>query len=231
LNIHDTNGCRAYIDKLEYFGTNFSPGKLIISASASGYANTNYYFDDTRGDHSPGTISTASAAKTGVLNVNPNASVVYSNIVDTGDFGTFLLGHITNGVNVAGYLCWGAHSSLGSVYSDPSNVRCVRWSGNSGWWIIATVESYNGQWTNNCADMGNVSRWFSNNAFSGTNYSNMPIGAVSHTDEPGDLSVSADQYFGLWEMRKNFAICSWVSHIVSTPHPYFQVVGDPFITK
>ncbi len=46
INMNGTNDCRAYIDKLRHFGTNYSPGKLIISASANGYGNTNYVADD-----------------------------------------------------------------------------------------------------------------------------------------------------------------------------------------
>ena len=41
-----TNDCIAYINKLGQFGTNYSPGKLIISASSGGYENTNYLVDD-----------------------------------------------------------------------------------------------------------------------------------------------------------------------------------------
>ena len=33
INMVGTNACQAYIDKLEYFGTNNSPGQLVISAS------------------------------------------------------------------------------------------------------------------------------------------------------------------------------------------------------
>ena len=46
LNAANTNDCRAYIDKLEYFGTNYSQGKVVISASRSGYGNARYFFDD-----------------------------------------------------------------------------------------------------------------------------------------------------------------------------------------
>ena len=45
--VNGTNDCIAYINKLVSIGTNYSPGKLVISVSAGGYGNTNYYFDDT----------------------------------------------------------------------------------------------------------------------------------------------------------------------------------------
>ncbi len=218
LNIHDTNGCRAYIDKLEYFGTNYSLGKVVISASAGGYGNTNYYFDEC-----PQINGAAGLARSGVLGVTPSASIVYSN---GNDFQTNLAVHITKGANVSGYFSYGAHSALGSIY--PINTNWLSWYGNSGWWIIETIESFNGQWTNNCSDQGNVARWFSATAFGGTNYSFAPIGAVSHTDEPFSQNINDPFiYFGLWEARKNFAICAWNSRRT----PFFQAVGDPFVCK
>jgi len=73
----------------------------------------------------------------------------------------------------------------------------------------------------------NFIQWFSSNAFGGTNYSNTPIGAVTHVEEPGLPDVeNSSVYFGLWETGKNFAICAWNSRQT----PYFQAVGDPFIT-
>ncbi len=125
INMDGTNDCRAYIDKLEFMGTNYSPGKLIIGTSASGYGNTNYYFDDTREIFAPGTPFAANDARNGVHSVNPASSVTYSNIVDTG---TNLLGHITNGTDVAGYLSWGAHSYLKDCGSHrtPSAAQTIR---------------------------------------------------------------------------------------------------------
>jgi hypothetical protein len=152
LNLHDTNGCRAYIDRLEFVGTNYSPGKILLSASAGGYGNTNYYFDDARNAFGAPWPGAGGDAKTGVLNADPAASVTYTNGEDGGtDLGI----HIRGGSNVAGYFCYGAHSALGNLYPWATNV--LSFSGNSGWWIIQTIESYNGQWTNNCANMGNVS--------------------------------------------------------------------------
>ena len=44
INMGGTNDCIAYINKLASMDTNHS---LVISASAGGYGNTNYYFDNT----------------------------------------------------------------------------------------------------------------------------------------------------------------------------------------
>src|SRR5665811_1656968 len=84
-----------------------------------------------------------------------------------------------------------------SVEVPSLTVGYVQLSGNSGWWIIETVESYNGHRYQD--DFGNFTKWFSQNAFGGTNYSNTPIGAVSSVDEPDTLGASNPQiYFGLW---------------------------------
>lgn len=101
----------------------------------------------------------------------------------------------------------------------------VKWSGKSGWWLIETFESFNGQRYVN--PYGNYIKWFSSNAFGGTDYSNTPIGAVSYTDEPGAYATDNPKYFGLWASGKNLAICAWDS--VNTV--YYHVVGDPFVTR
>jgi hypothetical protein len=126
-------------------------------------------------------------------------------------------------VNLAGYISWGAHSSLGLGYATNG---FLKWTGNSSWWLIETVESWNG--TRYTTDQGNFIKWFSINAFGGTNYSNTPIGAVTHTEEPGLGGVNnSANYFGLWASGKNFAICAWNS----TNTIYFQAIGDPLVTR
>ena len=102
------------------------------------------------------------------------------------------------------------------------------WVGKRPWWIIETIESFNG-WRS--FGQGNFTEWLSNNGFGGTNYihyENTPVGAVSHTWEPFLPFVNdAPTYFGLWASAKNFAICAWNSRRT----PYFQAVGDPFVRK
>jgi hypothetical protein len=219
-----TNDCIAYIKKLERFGTNHT---LLISASAGGYRNTNYLRDEVAkpcgsGSGARGTFPELEAA--GV----PSASIT----VQYGSEGpcagsncsTCVLGpHITNSVDVAAYFCWGAHSALENEY--PRDPRLVSWSGNSSWWIIETEESFKGQ---RSTGQGNFTQWFSDIAFGGTNYECTPVGAVSHTDEPGkgyqnDLSV----YLPLWAQGKSFAICAWNSRRTDR----FQAVGDPFVRR
>jgi len=125
--------------------------------------------------------------------------------------------------NIAGYMCWGAHSTLAGEYPTDGKVK---WIGTNRWWIIETVESFNGQ---RASSSGTFIKWFSSNAF-GTNgfYSNTPVGAVSYVEEPGLPGVSdAAMYFGLWASGKNFAIAAWNSRRT----PYFHAVGDPLVKR
>jgi hypothetical protein len=217
--VYSTNACVGYINKLASMGASNSPAKLILSASGVGYGNRRYYFDDARAAYlSPG-FDVASEAVAGVLAANPVALVVYTN---GNDYGTNLGLHITNGVDVAGYLSWGAHSALHNQYARDSNL--LRWQGSSGWWIIETIESHNGLPREG---QGDYWMWFCSNAFAGTNYSNTPIGAVTHVDEPSSGWNDPYRYFGLWEGGRNFAICAWNSQLT----PYFQAVGDSLVTK
>jgi alpha-tubulin suppressor-like RCC1 family protein len=209
--------CEAYIDKVAHIGTNYSPGKLIISAGTGGYGNSNYYFDNTSYMDITPNVSGLNASNSVVQAGALAQSVTYTNVTDSG-----LASHITAGINVAGYMSFGLHSSLGGDY--PIN-GTVQWSGNSGWWIIETVESFNGIRN---SDHGNFMKWLSSNAFGGAGYSNTPVGAVCHVEEPYEINVNdASIYFGLWTSGKNFAICAWNSRYT----PYFQAVGDPLVTK
>jgi len=226
--MYSANDCIGYINKLAAFGTN---GQLVISASAGGYGNTNFVLDNVRHgqgieipgyDNSGGLLSSAIPA---ITNVNSSAGVTYIDGIETTNVP--FLPHITNAVNVAGYICWGFHSNWGTTNTFDGNYEIdgqVQWSGNSSWWIIRTEESYNGQIS---TGQGNFVKWFYPNAFGGTNYSNTPIGAVSSTEEPGAGAINNSIYFGLWASGKNFAICAWNSNLT----PYLQAVGDPFVTR
>jgi alpha-tubulin suppressor-like RCC1 family protein len=221
INAGSAADCEAYVDKLEFFGTNYSPGRLIINASAGEYGNANYYFDDTEIGYLG--YGAALAAVEGVTaNGTSSNSIIYTNVYP--DCGS-LACHITGGTNVAGYLCWGAHSSLGDDYAV--NTNKLQWFGNSGWWIIKTIESNNGK---RISDQGNFIQWFSSNAFGGTNFSNTPVGAICNVEEPGGAD-SADNYgsiyFGLWSAGKNAGICAWNA---INSH-YFEAIGDPLVTK
>ena len=220
INMNGTNDCIGYIDKIATFGSNYSPGKVIISARAGGYNNTNYVVDSIRHgtghiDNYTGDQLTVSLATNGLLasGVSTN-SIMYADGVETIIGGTnYDLPHLTNGANVAGYISWGGHSSLGNNYAVTTGTNGVHWTGNSGWWVIQTIESFNGFRSE--PDMGYFIQWYSSNAFGGTNYSNTPVGAISNVEEGGP-GYLAQPYFGLWSAGKNLAISAWNSRIPLT---------------
>ncbi len=238
INAGTLADCEAYVDKLAYIGTNYSPGKLILSASSSGaYGNTNYVLDGIRhgtGYGPPTNIDFnftdggvyVSRATNGLLAAGvPPSAILFSDGLETITNGIpYNLPHPTIATNIAGYICWGFHSSLGGEYAVNATDQ---WHGNSRWWIIETIESFNGQRAQQDAH-GNFIKWLSSAAFGGTNYSNTPVGAVTHVEEPELAGVNnASTYFGLWSSGRNLAISAWNSRDTV----YFQVIGDPFVTR
>lgn len=207
INMGGTNDCRAYIDKLKDFGATNQPGQLLISARRSGYGNVNYVFDSKI----PGGLTPAYRALVGATNAGvPLANVLY-------EATPHIVGTATN---VAGYLCHGQHAEMGGDYARNG---MVKFAGDSRWYIIETIESFNGQRLQE--EQGTFIDWFSVGAFGGGNYSHTPVGAVTHVDEPGGAANDAYYYFNLWARGKNFGMCAWQSRRT----PYFQAVGDPFV--
>jgi hypothetical protein len=210
LNANTLADCEGYVHKLEFIGTNCSPGKLIISASAGGYGNTNFY---------PDGFESSYFAQT------------YNALIASGASSNSIISHlpteppITNGVNVAGYASTGFYRFSGDRFY-PIDGK-LKWSGNSGWWIIVTGNSFSGI-RDGLGIQDSFTEWFASNAFGGTNYSCTPIGATGATEEPGGGTQNdARIYFPFWQSRKNFAICAWNSRQT----PYFQAIGDPLITR
>src|SRR5438093_12787205 len=103
MGASSTNDCIGYINKLENFGTNYSPGKLLVRPRGSGYPNTNWYFDDHRGDgYQPnGLLARDAVTSAGI----PESSTYY---VSNG------APYITRGTNVAGYFALGFNGGLGA---------------------------------------------------------------------------------------------------------------------
>jgi hypothetical protein len=218
-----TIDCISYINKLTNMaGTNHS---LFISAGAVSYGNTNWYFDDTQCCYGVDPIGMGAEQALVQEDISSN-SIVYTNVYP--DCGS-LACHITNGSNLAGYFCWGEHSSLGGGYASNGSVI---WTGDSGWYLMETIESFNGE-RDGDGFQGNFVDWFAANAFNGTNYNsynytNTPVGVISTVDEPGlGRSGNPALYFGLWARGHTFGICAW--NAIGSPE--FQAVGDPFVTR
>lgn len=202
LEMGSADATRAYINKLS------SGSGVVLSGAALGKAGTTYYFDDAHGFTG---LYPAKAVRDAVLAANSTATVFYT---DTD--------HVTNVSDVAGYLTWGGNGGQGADYPTDGSVV---FTGKSNWYPIETIESYNGMFSS--YHLSNFIKWFSSNAFGGSNYSNTPIGAVTHTEEPGYGGINTPTYFVLWDQGKSFAEAAWSSRIT----PYFMAVGDPLVTK
>ncbi len=218
INMGGTNDCRAYIDKLEFFGTNYSLGKIVIRAHPEGYSEGNYYFDECKPANILGSF--AGPARQGVL----GAGVPETNI-------TFITDPppITRGTNVLGYVSWGTYSLGRDYVIQGSNSIPVLFYGNSGGYLIQTVESYNGVRDYfHSIGQGTFCQWFSSNAFGGINFSNTPMGAASHVGEPYTPGINDSRlYFGLWASGHRFCAAAWVS---ARTH-LLQIIGDPIVIK
>jgi hypothetical protein len=229
INMNGTNGaadCIAYIDKLVAFGSNYSPGKLIISASCgvySNYNNTNWYFDYAGG---PPTYelgyNVAITAEYGVTNVDPTAFVIgttglgYDNVANYSAQATNVAAYFTGGQDAGGDA---------TLFVDGK----VRFYGQSGWYIMSTIDSTSGQ--RNSFQDGFLS-WFTTNSFGGTNYSNTPVGGITYVDEPnGNQFFNRSGYYGNWAAGKTFAIAATAVKAQFWPVIEFQAIGDPFVRK
>ena len=216
LNLATLSDCTAYVDKVSSMYT----GNVIISAKAAGYSDNNYYLDEFNNYGFEGAeLIDLAPFQSAILSVNPSADVTYStnSVISTGN-------------NVKGYASWGVHDGVfSSTY--PTNGSVV-WSGSSKWWIIETIESFNGQRDASLGlggqqPQGDVEEWFASNAWGGTNYTNTPIGAVSHVEEPGLEGVNGATYMSLWEEGFLFSECAWASKNT----PCFQAIGDPLLKQ
>ncbi len=94
---------------------------------------------------------------------------------------------------------------------------------------MASVDSYNG-----ARNTGQSSflTWWASNSFGGANYSNTPLGAVTHVAEPETGVENTYTYYGTWAVGKPFVFNAWYA-LYSNQGGYQEcaVVGDPFVTK
>jgi hypothetical protein len=211
-----TNDCTSYIDKIARAASNNPPGSLIISGSKAGYGNTNWCFD--------GAAYTAFAtqAALGVSNALASPSMTYTTNT-----------YITLGTNVAGYWSPGFDGGISSYsnYNSYATNGDVKFRGTNGWFIMATVDSFNGQ--RDSFQTGFI-QWFAASAFGGTNYSNTPIGTVDHVDEPTTGGEEDDYtYYRDWALGKPFGITVWdaLHNNYLNDFVHCAANGDPFVSR
>ena len=127
-------------------------------------------------------------------------------------------------MNLAGYLSWGHYG----WYQDYDLHGQVGFYGNSSWYIMGTIESYNGTLCYEFRHHGQYTDWFSANAFGSTNYESTPVGAIANTAEPfGEVIGNPSVYLGFWASGKRFGTCAWQAGGLHQR----VVLGDPFVKR
>ena len=206
----------AYIDKIGAMHAAMATPNIIVSATGASAGGSNYYLDSSNEYISNIVLSDKNL-------LISNASVATGRITYT----AYPTANISSGTNVTGYETFGANGSLPATYATDGTVV---FSGQSNWYLIKTIESYNGQLTadgGGGGSQGNFERFFSSGAFGGTSYSNTPIGMAGHTDEPSATGVEAESYLVNWENGYLAVECAWGSRC----SVYFVFYGDPLIKR
>jgi hypothetical protein len=110
----------------------------------------------------------------------------------------------------------------------------VFFSGNSGWYIMASDDSYNGERPppDYNPNQSTFITWFASNSFGGSNYSSTPVGAITHVFEPGGTDDTYD-YYGNWASGKSFTISAWQTFLNEGGERQHvaQAVGEPLVRK
>lgn len=207
---------KAYVDKLKRVYGAMPQKSVVISARGTNMSGTTYYFSDSYLGEGVTDKLKAPAFAEALRAANSSAQIVTrGNILPV----------LSSASDVTGFLIHGIYG-----YNSNSNYAVdgtIRFSGNSGWYAMSTVESFNGLWMA-AGHQGNFIKWFSKNAFGGSNYEHTPAAATTYVKEPTSNSVQPS-LFTCWDVGKPFAYCAWKSQIVAGS--MLQVVGDPWVTR
>ena len=124
--------------------------------------------------------------------------------------------------DVIGFHTFGFHGFVGGEYAIDGRYKFI---GKSDAYIIKTVESFNGNvdWG---PQQGNYGHWFSEKAFGGTNYSNTPLAALVHVEEPYFAGAWPAISFLCWEKGEIIADCANQTMVTSSS----AVIGDPLVS-
>lgn len=225
LNTGTLADAQAYIDKIKDIYDGMAVPNIIVSASENNQGGDSYYLDDSDRIHSfskPG-----NDARLAILEENPSANITYSGDPADTNPTPDQNDNITSASNVSGYSTWGRNADLGGNYANDGTVT---FTGNSNWYIIRTIESFNGR---RSTFQENIQGWFASNAFGGTSYANTPVFAVSHTEEPFLSGVNDGEFFGMWEAEDTSgpAFLAIEAAWSSRNTPYFQCLGDPLVKR
>ena len=209
---------KAYIQKIKTMYEAMPSPDVVVSANSAGLGGSNYLLDEVRnkayGSAFPVAKDQSDLANRSYSNV-PLARRLYI-------FGIAGVNpHLASGADVTGYECWGANGGMSATYP---NDRSIFFTGKSNWYLVKTIESYNGIVG---SDHGTFEKWFSPNTAGGWQYSRTPIGMACHTDEPSLGGVEGSMYMCNWEAGLLFSECAWSSRRTK----YFMAVGDPLVKR
>lgn len=223
LDLGSSSATRSYIAKLGRMYGAMQNKSVVISAKDALQSGDTFYFSGNHDRFRAGNKMTDETVKNSADAMSRlGAKMLYSGPDKAS---------ISSAHNVKGFVTWGYWGDKNGNWPIDGSVR---FSGNSNWYVIQTVESHNGHWVHPDAGddpsahyQSNFIKWFSAQAFGGTNYEYTPIGAVTHTDEPSVSGVNSPALFTCWESNQVFSYCAWKSR--RTIH--FQAVGDPLVKK
>jgi hypothetical protein len=209
---------KAYIQKIKTMYEAMPSPDVVVSASSAGLGGSNYLLDEVRnkayGSAFPIAKDQSDLANRSYSNVPLSRRLYLFGIAGVN-------AHLASGADVTGYECWGANGGMTATYP---NDRSIFFTGKSNWYLVKTVESYNGIVGSH---HGTFEKWFSPNTAGGWQYSRTPIGMACHTDEPSLGGVEGSMYMCNWEAGLLFSECAWSSRRTK----YFMAVGDPLVKR
>ena len=229
LDTGSLEATKAYIDKLKSVYALMPVKSPVISAQGTNKSGTTYYFSDAflewnlREDLYEGGILKVLPFSRALKSANPSARIITRGHSDP------LLSSASDvtGLLMHGVYAYGKRQSDGTwTNADYAINNSINFTGKSGWYAMTTIESFNGLWLG-AGWQGTFIKWFSKNAFWGSNYSNTPVAALTHNIEPGD-KAQLPSLFSCWDSGKPFAYCAWKSDDSTI---VLHAVGDPWVTR
>lgn len=212
LDMGSLAATRAYINKIKRVCNAMSTPSLTVSAQSAGLGGTNYLLDELR----------EAAYQAYALIASDENYLKSVTAVDSGRLTyTRTAPNAKRDRDVLGYETWGVHGGMPGTYPYDGTIS---FGGNSNWWLVKTIESYNGIIA---SGQGNFEGFFNPRCAGGFNYSRTPVGMACHTDEPRLNGIEGPQYLVNWEKGLLFSECAWSSRNT----PFFMAVGDPLVAR
>jgi hypothetical protein len=209
---------KAYIQKIKTMYEAMPSPDVVVSANSAGLGGSNYLLEEVRnkayGSAFPVAKDQSDLANRSYSNVPLDRRLYIFGIAGVNP-------HLAGGADVTGYESWGVNGGMSSTYP---NDRSIFFTGKSNWYLVKTIESYNGIVGSN---HGNFEQWFVPTTAGGWQYSRTPIGMACHTDEPSLGGVEGSMYMCNWEAGLLFSECAWSSRRTK----YFMAVGDPLVKR